>query len=61
MVGKAKIESDPVHYSADIQFRDFRRTCVVTMGQRGIPDHLISAITVGAEALRALDAAALGA
>jgi len=30
---------------ADIQFRDFRRTCVVTMGQRGIPDHLISAIT----------------
>lgn len=30
---------------ADLQFRDFRRTCVVTMGQRGIPDHLISAIT----------------
>lgn len=30
---------------ADIEFRDFRRTCVVTMGQRGIPDHLISAIT----------------
>lgn len=30
---------------ADIQFRDFRRTCVVTMGQRGIPDHLIYAIT----------------
>lgn len=29
----------------DLQFRDFRRTCVVTMGQRGIPDHLISAIT----------------
>ncbi|KQM60092.1 MULTISPECIES: hypothetical protein [unclassified Sphingomonas] len=30
---------------ADLQFRDFRRTCVVTMGQRGIPDHLISAVT----------------
>ena len=30
---------------ADIEFRDFRRTCVVTMGQRGIPDHLIAAIT----------------
>lgn len=30
---------------ADLEFRDFRRTCVVTMGQRGIPDHLISAIT----------------
>lgn len=30
---------------ADLQFRDFRRTCVVVMGQRGIPDHLISAIT----------------
>lgn len=29
----------------DLQFRDFRRTCVVTMGQRGIPDHLIAAIT----------------
>jgi hypothetical protein len=30
---------------AEIEFRDFRRTCVVTMGQRGIPDHLIAAIT----------------
>lgn len=30
---------------AELEFRDFRRTCVVTMGQRGIPDHLISAIT----------------
>ncbi len=29
----------------DLQFRDFRRTCVVIMGQRGLPDHLISAIT----------------
>jgi integrase len=28
-----------------LQFRDFRRTCVVVMAQRGIPDHLISAIT----------------
>lgn len=30
---------------AGLQFRDFRRTCVVVMAQRGIPDHLISAIT----------------
>lgn len=30
---------------ADLQFRDLRRTCVVMMGERGIPDHLISAIT----------------
>lgn len=30
---------------AGLQFRDFRRTCVVMMGQRGLPDHLISAIT----------------
>lgn len=29
----------------DLQFRDLRRTCVVMMGERGIPDHLISAIT----------------
>lgn len=30
---------------ADLQFRDLRRTCVVMMGERGIPDHLIAAIT----------------
>lgn len=30
---------------ADLQFRDLRRTCVVMMGQRGLPDHLIAAIT----------------
>lgn len=30
---------------ADLQFRDFRRTAVVVMGELGIPDHLIAAIT----------------
>lgn len=30
---------------AGLQFRDFRRTCVVMMGQRGLPDHLIASIT----------------
>lgn len=45
---KTATEAGDVELAAeivDLQFRDFRRTCVVTMGQRGIPDHLISAVT----------------
>ncbi|MEA3053511.1 MAG: hypothetical protein QOG72_2414 [Sphingomonadales bacterium] len=30
---------------AELQYRDFRRTAVVVMGELGIPDHLIAAIT----------------
>lgn len=30
---------------ANLQYRDFRRTAVVLMGELGIPDHLIAAIT----------------
>lgn len=29
----------------DLQFRDYRRTCVVVLGELGLPDHLIAAIT----------------
>ena len=29
----------------DLQFRDFRRTCVVALGELGLPDQYISAIT----------------
>ncbi|WP_341209831.1 site-specific integrase [uncultured Sphingomonas sp.] len=42
---RAQGDEDLAIEIADLQFRDFRRTCVVVMGQRGIPDHLISAIT----------------
>ncbi|MDA1813390.1 hypothetical protein PDK10_27570, partial [Bacillus cereus] len=39
--GLAELSADLL----DLQFRDFRRTCVVVLGELGLADQLIAAIT----------------
>lgn len=41
MAGAADLAAE----MADLQYRDFRRTAVVHLGELGLPDHLIAAIT----------------